>query len=381
MSSQKAVSKPFKVVIVGGGIAGLEAALVLHDLADDLVATTVLSPEREFSYMAASVREPFAFPRAERYPVSAVISAAEAHHHRGTLTAISPDRRIVYTSTGDDLAYDAVLLAQGARRYTRYEHAITLDPPYLDQQLHGVIQDIEFGAVRSVAFIVPPGPHWSLPLYELALQTATRAYEMNQEVQLTIITPEQSPLAAFGETASAAVAALLDSAGIKVVTGAAARMPARGVIRLRVNEDLQADRVIALPELGGPDVPGIPITTARKFISTDRYGGVIGLDRVFAAGDIVDFPFKQGGLAAQEALVAATSIARLAGAAINNEPFTPTIHGLLWGPRHPLYMRAQLENGGVPVRSEVSQTPLWDLGAKVYAPNLNRVLMSQIQAA
>ena len=35
---------PFRVLIVGGGVAGLEAALALRDLAGERVATTVLTP-------------------------------------------------------------------------------------------------------------------------------------------------------------------------------------------------------------------------------------------------------------------------------------------------------------------------------------------------
>ena len=38
----------FTVLIAGGGPAGLEAALALHRLAGDRVATTVLAPEAEF---------------------------------------------------------------------------------------------------------------------------------------------------------------------------------------------------------------------------------------------------------------------------------------------------------------------------------------------
>ena len=37
---------PFKVVIVGGGVAGLEAALALRDLAGERINTTLLAPGR-----------------------------------------------------------------------------------------------------------------------------------------------------------------------------------------------------------------------------------------------------------------------------------------------------------------------------------------------
>ena len=50
---------------------------------------------------------------------------------------------------------------------------------------------------------------------------------------------------------------------------------------------------------------------------------------MYAAGDIVDFPVKQGGVAAQLADVAATSISSLAGAAVQAVPFDPVLRGLL----------------------------------------------------
>ncbi len=40
--------EPYRVVIVGGGVAGLEAALALNDLAGERVAPVILAPESDF---------------------------------------------------------------------------------------------------------------------------------------------------------------------------------------------------------------------------------------------------------------------------------------------------------------------------------------------
>jgi len=85
--------------------------------------------------------------------------------------------RVAHTETGRAVPYDALVLASGAHAHARYEHALTLDDRRLDDQLHGLIQDIEGGYVHSLAFVMPAHKAWPLPLYELALMTAQRAHD------------------------------------------------------------------------------------------------------------------------------------------------------------------------------------------------------------
>ena len=63
--------------------------------------------------------------------------------------------------------------------------------------------------MQPLAFVVPPGSSWPLPLYELALMLAERAYEMCAAVELHVVTPEPTPLELFGAEASREVAGLL----------------------------------------------------------------------------------------------------------------------------------------------------------------------------
>jgi len=51
---------PFRVVVAGGGVAGLEALLALRDLAGARVELALLSPETDFAYRPMAVAEPFA---------------------------------------------------------------------------------------------------------------------------------------------------------------------------------------------------------------------------------------------------------------------------------------------------------------------------------
>ena len=73
---------------------------------------------------------------------------------------------------------------------------------------------------------------------------------------------------------------------------------------------------------------GIP-QTFEGFVSVDEHGRVLGLDDVYAAGDITSFHVKQGGIAAQQAEAAAEAIAFEAGVELAPHPFRPVLRGLL----------------------------------------------------
>jgi sulfide:quinone oxidoreductase len=197
--------------------------------------------------------------------------------------------------------------------------------------------------------------------------TAARAYEMNVEAQITVVTPEEAPLQIFGTSASTAVSRRLDAYGITTLTATHSVMhEARSLTLSTAQEPLAVDHVVTLPGLHGPAVPGIPRSDRGGFISVDRHSRIPGLDGVFAAGDMTDFPIKLGGIAAQQADAAAESIAALAGAAIEPQPLVATIHGMLLSGGGPLYMQAQV-TGSRGTHSRVSSEPIWAPATKVHA--------------
>jgi sulfide:quinone oxidoreductase len=365
-----------KVLIVGGGVAALEAALALKHSAGERVQMTLLAPEDEFVYRPLSVGEPFGHELAHAYPLDKVVADLGIERCKDTLKWVDTSAHTVHTENELEFEYDALLLAVGARTSEPMRHALTIDPTRLDEQLHGLIQDLEDGWVHNIAFVIPELSGWPLPIYELALMTAGRAYEMNVNAQITVVTPERAPLAIFGSSASAVVSRRLDAYGIETVTSAHCVMhePKRLTVS-SAPEPIVVDQVVTLPALHGPAVPGIPRSAAQGFISVDRHSRVPGLEGVFAAGDMTDFPIKLGGIAAQQADAAAESIAALAGAAIVPKPLVVTIHGLLIGGGEPVYMAAQVA-GSEGTHSKVSADPFWAPATKIYA----RYLAPRLQA-
>lgn len=365
-----------KVLIVGGGVAALEAALALRHYAGDHVDTKLLAPGDHFVYRPMSVGEPFGHAIARSYPLDRIVGDLEIERYADTLQWVDAATRVVHTEQDQRLEYDALLLAVGARPYAPLRHALTVDPARLDEQLHGLIQDLELGWIHDIAFVIPELSSWPLPIYELALMTAGRAHEMNIKTQITVVTPEPAPLEIFGTSASAAVSRRLDAYGIVTVTSAHCSMHEPRSLTLSTTKvPLRVDHVVTLPALRGPAVPGIPGNSAHGFVAVDRHSKVTGLDRVFAAGDMTDFPIKLGGVAADQADAAAESIAALAGAEIRPRPLVARIHGVLLGGGEPLYMQAQV-TGSRSTHSKVSADPLWTPATRIYARYLAPYLQS-----
>ena len=361
---------PFNVLIVGGGVAGLEAALALRELGGGRIATTMIAPNPEFVYRPMSVREPFGYAEARRYPLDELARDIGVELLVDSFKWLDPERSVLHTEAGEQLSYDAVLLALGARLYARFEHALTIDDARLDELLHGLIQDIEGGYVQRLAFVAPGRMGWPLPIYELALMTAARAQDMNIELSITIATPEDAPLAIFGRGASDGVRQLLEDNGIVTITSAHCEVPEPGHVAINPGaRHLEADRIVAMPELHGPSVPGVPGGPVGGFIPVDVHCKVPGIDRVWAAGDATDFAIKHGGIAAQQADVAAQAIAALAGVAPAPAPFHPVIHGILLTGGKPRYLSAHV-TGGHGSSSEITEAPTWSPASKIAAKYL-----------
>jgi sulfide:quinone oxidoreductase len=365
-----------RVLIAGGGVAALETLLALRELAPERTAMTVLAPNRDFVYRPMTVREPFSYPQAQRYPLAPIVHEAGAELLVEELAWVDPAKRIAHTSSDMEIEYDALVIALGARIHPRYAHALTIDDRKLDETFRGLVQDIEEGYVDSVAFVSPGRMAWPLPLYELALMTAGRAYDMNVDLTTTIVTPEDRPLAIFGSAVAGAVEDLLAQAHIQMIGSAYAEVPRAGEIVINPGErHLKAKRVVALPELYGPSVRGIPLAQ-HGFLRTDIHGRVLDVEHIYAAGDATDFAVKYGGIAAQQADALAEAIAAEAGAAVTPEPFHPLIHGILLTADEPRYLTARI-TGGHGFSSEISETPMWShpskIAAKYLAPYLEQL--------
>ena len=349
-----------RVVVLGAGVAGLETALGLRALAEELVSVEVVAPEQDFSYRPLAVAEPFQAGEVRRFPLESLVRAAGATLRAGRVAALDPGQKVVTLAGGVTLPYDTAVLALGARPREAVPGALTFRGQEDLPAFEALLARATAGDLRRIAFVAPRGATWPLPLYELALLTAGYLVEhMTRGVELVIATPEERPLELFGDVASTAIAQLLELRGITFEHGTA-----------------EADAVVALPLLEGVPIDGVP-QDSDGFVSTDEYGWVLGLNDVYAAGDLTQFPIKQGGLAAQQAEAVASSIAADAGALVRPVTFKPVLRGLLLTGMTPRFLRAG--PGGHP--SLVDTQPLWWPPAKIVGRYLTPFLADHLGLA
>jgi sulfide:quinone oxidoreductase len=366
--------KALRVVVIGGGVGAWELALGLRKLAPDLVQTTVITPDAEFRYTPSSVAVPFRRGEVFRFSLDALADAAAAELVPSTVESVDTAAATVRTPGGDTIPYDVLVVATGARRLPVLRGAIPFRGEQDIASVEAVLDEINRGTVRRVAFALPGTATWALPLYELALLTGAHVADHRVPgVELTFVTPEDEPLAVFGGETSTTVADLLGKRRIALVAGSYPTGFYDGVLMLVPAQTIPVDRVICMPEARGVVIDGLP-HDYDGFLTVDPYGRVANTSAVYGVGDITNQPIKQGGIAAQQADVVAQLLARQAGADVEEpEPHRPTLRALLLTGDEPQYLESRPAGGQGPPATATTE-PLWWPGGKIAARYLGPYL-------
>jgi sulfide:quinone oxidoreductase len=364
------------VVIAGGGFAALEALIALRELAGDRVAITLTSPEPVFCYRPAATAEVFAEGPSRLYDLRAIATEFGATYHRVRLESVGTTSKYVRLSSGARLPYDVLVLAVGARARSTISGALTFRDQRDAPVFRRLLADVRAGEVGRLVFAQPAGFSWPVPLLELALLSRTFAAEHGQHPRITVVSPEPSPLAAFGSDVSTLVSELLEARGVRFVGSSAGESVRRdGSLELHSGERIEADRVVAVPQLRGQWITGVP-TSSWGFVPTDADGRVDDLDGVYAAGDMTTFPIKQAGLATQQADRIAHHVAAAVGADVPAADPRHVLRARLLGGERPLYLRAEIDEQGQPIAASLApgrgKEPPGD--AKVFARYLTPYL-------
>lgn len=311
-----------RIVVLGGGFAGLEAVFHLADRLGDQAELTLVSREEEFTFRPNTIYIPFG-----RDPKRYVFPLAPPTRRRGIRFVHAPVRDLdpvarVVRLDEREIPFDFALVATGAAMRPDdlaglHQHGLSIwsipSMLVLRARFEALLDDARAGKARQVLFLVPPGNKCSGPLYEMVLMLDTwlRRKRVRETVDLSFATYEGSYIQAFGPRLNDVVTSEFVARGIAGRTRAQPRRVEEGRVDFEAGEALPYDLLVSFPAYGAAmHYPSLP-ADERGFLEADpRTRQVQGFPDVYAIGDAADFPVKQAFLALLQADAASEHLAQ-----------------------------------------------------------------------
>jgi NADH dehydrogenase FAD-containing subunit len=372
-----------RIVVIGGGFGGLEAAFHLRRRLDNRAEIELISETDTFVFKPNAIYVPFGMD-----PERLLTSIAEPMRNRGIyfipgrVDDIDPHRRTVRVDRRV-IGWDHLIVATGAGARPvevpgLAEHANLMGSPdamlVLRQRFEQVLEAAKSGHRSRVAFLLPPAHGWPVPLYELAfmLETWLTRHGARDAVEIAFATHESTYAAALGRRLGGFIEKEFTRRGIEGRTGfvVAGVEPQRVIAR--DGEAVPFELLVSVaPQVASTRFPSLP-TDARGFITTElATRNVVGHPGVYAIGDAADFPVKQAHLATVQASVAAEQIAASILLEPARETFNPVGMVVLEQLDQGTFVRAPLRATAEPGVVEVAEddaayrfgsSPFWRAG-------------------
>lgn len=308
-----------KILILGGGFAGLIAAKRLALSLDPSHEVTLVSPGRKFTFYPALVHLAFGECTAEDVSFDLATSLKElgVRFVRGEVIRINPERKKAEI-TGDDfdgeIGYDYLVFAMGRRLATEkvpgfFEHA---------QHLLGVNAALKFGELvrnfREGKIIVGLCPNGRLPVpvCETAFALA-RKFETEMrdgKIRVSVIFPESLEAAFGGANLHKELEAAFERHHINVLYDVPISEISFNEVLSSKKHKIKCNLLMLVPPFRGHAIlRDLGITDDDDFVRVDGLMRVHGLESTYAAGDIVAFSGpKFGHMAVGQAETAAENI-------------------------------------------------------------------------
>ena len=267
-----------RIVIAGGGIAGVEAALTLakgHPTAD----VTLIHQWPSLRLLPNLVYVPFGVsPHRLDIPIAESLEPLRIRCISGTIERIDRAANCV-TVDGFGIAYDALIIATGT--VPSDDSARTLRSLDDALRLRHSLYDIAEARRGDIAVVQRPENTWPAPGYELAaLLGMWRTAWAVEHVDISLVTATREPLSMFGIDATDIVTSRLAELGVDLVSG----VPAGRV------EGLATGVTIDMVALTARAIEGGPAVADDGFYRTRDDGSVD--DRIYVVGDAAAGPFK-----------------------------------------------------------------------------------------
>jgi len=309
-----------KVLVLGGGFAGVVAAERLAEQLGDDHQITLVSRSRQFVFYPALVG--VAFGKVQPADVSFDLRHTMLNRRINFIEAevarIDPLERNVTIAHGEvegKLGYDYLVFALGRRLATErikgfYEHA---------HHLLNIDKALKFGKAISkfregnAVFGQCPDARLPVPVYETAFALARLLEERRtrDSVKITIVSPGTIEAELGDLTAAAALRKSLAAQQIDFLPNVSINSLTEKSAMTTAGDGIDFDLLMLVPPFRGSSAASyVGITDADGYINVDSTMRVADQKRLYAIGDCVnlDGP-KMGHMAVRQAEVAAANLA------------------------------------------------------------------------
>ena len=308
-----------RILILGGGFAGVVAAERLAEQLGDEHQITLVSRSRQFIFYPALVR--LAFGQCEQDDVSFDLRQSllnrKVNFIEAEVARIDPFERIVTIAHGEvegRLGYDYLIFALGRRLATEripgfYEHA---------HHLLNVDKAIKFGkAVKSfqegrVVFGQCPDARLPVPVYEsaFALSRLLKEKGKRESVGITVVSPTTLESELGDEAAAVVLGKALEAHQIEFLPNVRINSLTRDSAKTTSGAAINFNLLMLVPPFRGSSAASyVGITDDDGYINVDLTMRVVGHERLYAVGDCVNFAGpKMGHMAVRQAEVAAQNL-------------------------------------------------------------------------
>lgn len=378
-----------RVVIVGGGFAGLETAFMLRSRMHDDVDLSLVSDRDSFLFKPNTIYVPFgADPASLLIDLEHPLKKRHVSFFETSVRELDPDHRTIGLEDGSVLRYDALVLATGAAMRPEEvpgldEHSQTIwsseRMAELGTRLNQLKERTRLRSSENVLFLVPPNNKCSGPLYEIVfmLETWARREGIRDRLDIAYSTYEGTFIQAFGPRLHEVVTEQFGERGIHGHTDEVVTEVLGDAVRYSDGRVRDFDLLISFPPyVAAVPYPGLPADD-RGFLKTQLESRqVIGFEDIYAPGDGGDFPVKQAFLAFLQADAVAEHISMQFGDSKFRHPFDPVSMCVMEMFDTAIFAQVPLRLTGEPDRPvevrpdagddyKVGVSPLWRLGKKL----------------
>jgi sulfide:quinone oxidoreductase len=378
-----------RVVVVGGGFAGLEASFLVRMRLHDAVDMTLVSDRDSWVFKPNSIYIPFgAEPDSLLVPLDEPLKKRHISFLESRVREVDPDGKHVAFEDGTSLPYDFLVLATGSGMRPeeipglaeRAESIWTSEEMLsLRRALDSLRERAARGEEQEVLFLVPPNNKCAGPLYEMVfmLETWLRRENVRDKVSITYSTYERTYIQAFGPRLHEVVTAEFLERGIEGHTEEVVEAVAEGEARYAGGVTRHFDTLISFPPyISAVTYDGLPADD-RGFLRTQlETRQVIGHPDIYAPGDAGDFPVKQAFLAFLQADAVAEHIAGQVEGRAPRVAFDPVSMCIMEMFDKATFAQVPLRLTGDPARPvevrpdadgqyKVGVSPVWRLGKKM----------------